>query len=152
MLTCITHVYSIFHEVCWLTSPMDIFELPDLNMSTHINHYLCWHISNIIYADLHHPSVQLECFIWVCWLASPMCNVCWLASPMDIFELPDLSMSTYIKHYPEVSWHTSLMCTMKTLCSSTSPKCILYFMNYADLHHPVIYWNCLIQACQHYLL
>ena len=70
MLTCITHVFSIFHEVCWLTSPMDIFELPDLNMSTHINHYLCWHISNIIYADIHHPWVQLEWFIQVCWLAS----------------------------------------------------------------------------------
>ncbi len=114
MLTCITHVYSIFHEVCWLTSPMDIFELPDLNMSTHINHYLCWHISSIIYADIHHPWVQLECFIQVFRPSSPMWN-------LDLIKYADLhhpciykiswSMPTYITHgYIWIAWFKYDLC------------------------------------------
>ena len=65
----------ITHGYIWIAWFKYDFSMRDLSMSTYINHYLCWGISNIIYADLHHPSVQLECFIRVCWLASPMCNL-----------------------------------------------------------------------------
>ena len=118
MLTCITHVYTRFHEVCRLTSPMDIFELLDLSMSTYIKHYLCWHISNIFYADIHHPWVQLKSFIQVCWLGS------WSMLISDIFELPYPSMSTlsFVLKYADI--HHPMLDLIK----------------YADLHHPCVFY------------
>ena len=118
MLTCITHVYTRFHEVCRLTSPMYIFELLDLSMSTYIKHYLCWHISNIFYADIHHPWVQLKSSIQVCWLGS------WSMLISDIFELPYPSMSTlsFVLKYADI--HHPMLDLIK----------------YADLHHPCVFY------------
>ena len=52
MPTCITHVCPSSYEVCGLTSPGDIFELPQPCMPTCITHYP--------YADMHHPCVPLS--------------------------------------------------------------------------------------------
>ena len=121
MLTCITHVYTRFHEVCRLTSPMDIFELLDLSMSTYIKHYLCWHISNIFYADIHHPWVQLKSSIQVCWLGS------WSMLISDIFELPYPSMST-------------LSFVVGILKYADIHHPMLDLIKYADLHHPCVFY------------
>ena len=111
---------------------------------TYINHYLCWHISSIIYADIHHPWVQLECFIQVCWLASPKWNLdlikyadlhhpcifyiswsmltyithgyIWIAWFKYVNTYQSLSLLTYIKH--NLCWHTSPMGTIRMIYSS----------------------------------
>ena len=145
MLTCITHVYTRFHEVCRLTSPMYIFELLDLSMSTYIKHYLCWHISNIFYADIHHPWVQLKSFIQVCWLGS------WSMLTYITQWYIWIALSKYVNIIfcswnPQVCWYTSPNARSYKVCWLASPMCILYFMDYADLHHPVI-WG-LIQVCK----
>ena len=140
MLTCITHVYTRFHEVCRLTSPMYIFELLDLSMSTYIKHYLCWHISNIFYADI---------------CTSPMGTIKILYSSMLtwIMKYADqwyiwIALSKYVNiiFCPQVCWYTSPNARSYKVCWLASPMCILYFMDYADLHHPVI-WG-LIQVCK----
>ena len=98
MPTCITHVWS--YEVCRLTSPSDIFELPQSSMPTCITHYF--------YADLHHPCVPFilwsvrsyitQGYIWIAStkyanLYHPL-SLCRLASPMCALDLK--SMPTYI--------------------------------------------------------
>ena len=172
MLTFITHVYIRFQEVCRLTSPMDMFELPELSTSTYIKHYLCWHTSHmgtikmlylcwlasptytldlIKYADLHHPCIYkiswsmptyiTHGYIWIAWFKYDL-SMC------------DLSMSTYINHY--LCWgisniiyadlhHPSVQLEwFIRVCWLASPMCNLDLIKYADLHHPWIYLNCLI--------
>ena len=86
-------------EVCWHTSPMGAIKMLHLSMltcksmSTYITQYLLL-IEILKYVDLHHPWVQLKCFIWVCWLAKV-----WQLTPPSIFYLlKSWSMLTCIIH------------------------------------------------------
>ena len=130
MLTCITHVYTRFHEVCRLTSPMDIFELLDLSMSTYIKHYLCsqnpevcWHTSPMGTIKTLYSSM-LTCITHV---YSIFHELCWLTSPSDIFELPYPSMST-------------LSFVVGILKYADIHHPMLDLIKYADLHHPCVFY------------
>ena len=110
----------------------------------------------IEYADLHHPSLSMTCFMQVCqltwlnWMAFSMLTcithvylkshgVCWLTSPRYIHDVLHASMSTYITH-GLIEWHL--------VCWLASPMCTLNHMEYADLHHPGISMTCIMHVCQ----
>ena len=128
MLTFITHVYTRFQEVCRLTSPMDMFELPELSTSTYIKHYLCWHTS-------HMGTIKM---LYLCWLASLYIWVAWFKY---VNTYQSLSLLTYIKH--NLCWHTSPIWAQECfiqVCWLASPKWNLDLIKYADLHHPRIFY------------
>ena len=118
-------------EVCWHTSPMGAIKMLHLSMltcksmSTYITQYLLL-IEILKYVDLHHPWVQLKCFIWVCWLAKV-----WQLTPPSIFYLlKSWSMLTYITHgcYQNASFEYADL------------------KKYVNLHHPVSYLPYLLKS------
>ena len=106
-----------------------------LSLLTCIKHNLCWHTS---------PIWARECFIQVCWLASPKWNLdlikyadlhhprifyiswsmltyithgyIWVAWFKYVNTYQSLSLLTYIKH--NLCWHTSPMGTIRMIYSS----------------------------------
>ena len=90
-----------------------------------------------VYADIHHPWVQLKSFIQVCWLGS------WSMLTYITQWYIWIALSKYVNIIfcswnPQVCWHTSPNARSYKVCWLASPMCIIYFMDYADLHHPVI--------------